>query len=143
MTRHYINLQNTIISLRILIFGQVSNFVSLPWKLDNPYYHIVKSPQDLNIDCVFWKWALFLIALSIFWFWATKKKECFAIFRLDNWVQDLIWSWTSVLELSMIRFACAKTQKEVWEIFLFSGKGTLRMYLPTCCAMITYFFLQL
>ena len=60
---------------------------------------------------------------------------------MDNWVQDLIWSWTSVLELAMIRFACAKTQKEVWEIFLFSGKGTLRMYLPTCCAMITYFTL--
>ena len=55
-TCHYVNSKNTTISYEDIYFldQNLSNFVSLTLKLDNPYYHNVSNKQ-LALDLRFWR----------------------------------------------------------------------------------------
>ena len=47
--------------MSMVIFGQKSfNFASISWKLDNPYYHGLRTPRDIELFSKFlnfWAWA--------------------------------------------------------------------------------------
>ena len=75
---HYSNFQNFLISFEYSWFlaKNLSNFVSLPWKLQNRYCH--NSPSPLDIADVFCEWT----PSSTWWWWRQiyLSNACYTIF---------------------------------------------------------------